>query len=185
MTPSVIAACHAWPGVGKTSIMHRYADSTFSPSLISTAGYVREASGVWWFQEAGAVRVVGVGVTRNGGGGGLTFVGVPPVRLAPVHHCRCCSVDYKTKYLNVNGKTVKCQIWDTAGQQRFHVITQGGSLDSACLTGRGVGWCRTHGLAPLGPLSALFVSLTLLWVVSGTSWVACGGGRGGCRRLSA
>lgn len=58
-------------GVGKTSIMHRYADQKFSPSLLSTAG-----------------------------------------------------VDYKTKYLKVNGKTVKCQIWDTAGQQRFHIITQ-------------------------------------------------------------
>jgi hypothetical protein len=33
-------------------------------------------------------------------------------------------VDYKTAYLNVEGKRVKCQIWDTAGQQRFHVITR-------------------------------------------------------------
>lgn len=33
-------------------------------------------------------------------------------------------VDYKSQYLDIEGKRVKCQIWDTAGQQRFHVITQ-------------------------------------------------------------
>jgi Ras-related protein Rab-8A len=32
-------------------------------------------------------------------------------------------VDYKSQILDVDGKRVKCQIWDTAGQQRFHVIT--------------------------------------------------------------
>lgn len=58
-------------GVGKTSLLNRYAEDKFSPSLLSTAG-----------------------------------------------------VDYKTQLLEVGGQTVKCQIWDTAGQQRFHVITQ-------------------------------------------------------------
>lgn len=33
-------------------------------------------------------------------------------------------VDYKTQFIDVDGRRVKCQIWDTAGQQRFHVITQ-------------------------------------------------------------
>lgn len=32
-------------------------------------------------------------------------------------------VDFKTAFLDIEGKKVKCQIWDTAGQQRFHVIT--------------------------------------------------------------
>jgi hypothetical protein len=32
-------------------------------------------------------------------------------------------VDFRTVYLDVEGKRVKCQIWDTAGQQKFHVIT--------------------------------------------------------------
>jgi hypothetical protein len=57
-------------GVGKTSLMLRYSEDKFSPSLTSTAG-----------------------------------------------------VDYKSQLLNVDGKRAKCQIWDTAGQQRFHVIT--------------------------------------------------------------
>jgi small GTP-binding protein len=33
-------------------------------------------------------------------------------------------VDYKTQLLEIEGKRVKCQIWDTAGQQKFHTITQ-------------------------------------------------------------
>lgn len=33
-------------------------------------------------------------------------------------------VDYKTQHLDVDGKKVKLQIWDTAGQTRFHTITQ-------------------------------------------------------------
>lgn len=32
-------------------------------------------------------------------------------------------VDYKSSYMDMGGKRVKCQVWDTAGQQRFHVIT--------------------------------------------------------------
>ena len=58
-------------GVGKTSLLLRYSEDKFAPSLLATAG-----------------------------------------------------VDYKTAFLDVDGLTVKCQIWDTAGQQRFHVITQ-------------------------------------------------------------
>lgn len=33
-------------------------------------------------------------------------------------------VDYQTQYMDIESKRIKCQIWDTAGQQRFHVITQ-------------------------------------------------------------
>lgn len=33
-------------------------------------------------------------------------------------------VDFKTKYLMVDGKSVKMQIWDTAGQDKFHAITR-------------------------------------------------------------
>ena len=33
-------------------------------------------------------------------------------------------VDFKVKDLNIDGKTVKLQIWDTAGQEQFHTITK-------------------------------------------------------------
>ena len=119
-------------GVGKTSLMLRYSEDKFSSSLLATAG-----------------------------------------------------VDYKTQFLDVDGKRVKCQIWlvkilltqlkrfseasgcglnahtstnafnphssnhffcshlrDTAGQQRFHVITQayyrGGKACVVCSTYM---WC--------------------------------------------
>jgi Ras-related protein Rab-8A len=32
-------------------------------------------------------------------------------------------VDYKSQMIDIEGRKVKCQIWDTAGQQRFHIIT--------------------------------------------------------------
>ena len=33
-------------------------------------------------------------------------------------------VDYKTQHLDIDGRKVKLQLWDTAGQARFHTITQ-------------------------------------------------------------
>ena len=33
-------------------------------------------------------------------------------------------VDFKMKWMNIDGKKIKIQIWDTAGQERFKNITQ-------------------------------------------------------------
>jgi Ras-related protein Rab-1A len=33
------------------------------------------------------------------------------------------SVDFKTKNLTIDGKTIQLQVWDTAGQERFRTIT--------------------------------------------------------------
>eukprot|EP01138_Halocafeteria_seosinensis_P004609 gb/GECG01004715.1/.p1 GENE.gb/GECG01004715.1/~~gb/GECG01004715.1/.p1 ORF type:complete len:213 (+),score=32.83 gb/GECG01004715.1/:1-639(+) len=32
-------------------------------------------------------------------------------------------IDFKVKYVNIDGKRIKLQIWDTAGQERFRTIT--------------------------------------------------------------
>jgi Ras-related protein Rab-8A len=34
-----------------------------------------------------------------------------------------CSIDFKIKTIELDGKRIKLQIWDTAGQERFRTIT--------------------------------------------------------------
>lgn len=58
-------------GVGKSCLLLRYADDSFSESFLSTVG-----------------------------------------------------VDFRVRTLQVDGKTIKLQIWDTAGQEKFRTITQ-------------------------------------------------------------
>lgn len=33
-------------------------------------------------------------------------------------------VTFQTQYFNAEGLKIRCDFWDTAGQDRFHVITQ-------------------------------------------------------------
>ena len=58
-------------GVGKSSLMLRFSDKSFTESFISTIG-----------------------------------------------------VDFKIKTIKLNGLTIKLQIWDTGGQERFRTVTQ-------------------------------------------------------------
>eukprot|EP00750_Incisomonas_marina_P021370 INCI4334.1.p1 GENE.INCI4334.1~~INCI4334.1.p1 ORF type:complete len:204 (-),score=44.72 INCI4334.1:343-954(-) len=58
-------------GVGKTCLMLRYAQGTFSETFITTVG-----------------------------------------------------IDYKYKFIEIDGKKVRLEIWDTAGQERFKAITR-------------------------------------------------------------
>lgn len=57
-------------GVGKTSVLFRYADDTFNSTFISTIG-----------------------------------------------------IDFKTRTIELDGKNIKLQIWDQAGQNRFRTVT--------------------------------------------------------------
>jgi GTPase SAR1 family protein len=38
-------------------------------------------------------------------------------------------VDFKVKIVDMAGKKVKIQIWDTAGQEKYRTINAGNSLD--------------------------------------------------------
>jgi GTPase SAR1 family protein len=39
-----------------------------------------------------------------------------------------CSIAFKVRTIEMDGKRVKLQIWDTAGQERFQTITTGAML---------------------------------------------------------
>ena len=64
-------------------------------------------------------------------------------------------VDFRVKYLTVNGKRVKLTIWDTAGQERFRTLTS-----SYYRGAHGVIFGATAG-KPIRPLATpdLWVSL--------------------------
>lgn len=40
------------------------------------------------------------------------------------HHLTTIGIDFKTKLIKMNDKTIKLYVWDTAGQERFRNITQ-------------------------------------------------------------
>jgi Ras-related protein Rab-1A len=44
-------------------------------------------------------------------------------RLFPSQYIATIGVDFAVKTLNINGKSIKLQIWDSAGQERFRSIT--------------------------------------------------------------
>jgi hypothetical protein len=106
--PATYRAIQPWhtrmhfTGVGKTSLLLRYADNTFSANMMPTAGCV-------------AIAVAAAGTSSTG--------------HHPCSHHRCSTISvyrvaFKTEMLEIQGKRIKFQIWDTAGQSRFHVITQ-------------------------------------------------------------
>lgn len=54
--------------------------------------------------------------------------GGPSFRLLPISgEMQCCphgaGVDFKLKFMTVNGQRLKLTIWDTAGQERFRTLT--------------------------------------------------------------
>lgn len=66
-----------------------------------------------------------------------------------------CSIDFKVKTIDVDGKRIKLQIWDTAGQERFRTITTGTRLkQEACPAGH------------FAPILSLTYFLVLVWGIS-------------------
>jgi len=52
----------------------------------------------------------------------------PPTSKLPTKHARWfglqVGIDYKYKFIEIDGKKVRLEIWDTAGQERFKAITR-------------------------------------------------------------
>ena len=88
-------------GVGKSAILLRFADDTFTQSFITTIGWARAG-------------VLTARVTRV-------------VPSSPTHPETPCAsilrIDFKIRTITLDGKRIKLQIWDTAGQERFKTIT--------------------------------------------------------------
>lgn len=84
-------------GVGKSSLLLRFADNTFSGESLP-------------FGTAGPpFRLVPV---TN-----------PDLHLSAGSYITTIGVDFKIRTVEINGEKVKLQIWDTAGQERFRTIT--------------------------------------------------------------
>jgi GTPase SAR1 family protein len=80
--------------VGKTCLLLRYANDSFSPTFITTIGIdfkVRPIS--------------------------------PLPSLHPTAQCAEVAVVWQIKNIELDGKRIRLQIWDTAGQDRFRTIT--------------------------------------------------------------
>jgi len=87
-------------GVGKSAILIRFADNTFSSSYINTI--------VNWLSHQNIVKMFL-----------QFFLTVNRLVEKPIF----LGVDFKIRTIEVGGERVKLQIWDTAGQERFRTIT--------------------------------------------------------------
>ncbi|XP_012586292.1 PREDICTED: ras-related protein Rab-35 [Condylura cristata] len=98
--------CVALAGVGKSSLLLRFADNTFSDAqeVIYTVahGPDRNPLCLSHMRESKLATLV-----QRPGGSYITTIGV----------------DFKIRTVEINGEKVKLQIWDTAGQERFRTIT--------------------------------------------------------------
>lgn len=92
MTPPAQGALHA--GVGKSAILMRFADDSFTSSFITTIGCVRSPPSDDCLRKK--------------------------INLTQSH---ADSIDFKIRTITLDGKRIKLQIWDTAGQERFKTIT--------------------------------------------------------------
>ena len=87
-------------GVGKSCLLLRFSEDSFTSSFITTIGCVR------------CVRLTRLSCSST-------------VESRPEWVCELRSIDFKIKKILLDNKWIKLQIWDTAGQERFRTITSG------------------------------------------------------------
>lgn len=93
-------------GVGKSCLLLRFSDDTFTTSFITTIGFV--------FLTLSCFLLCLV----------LKIVDKPLSEFL-FYFSR---IDFKIRTVELDGKRIKLQIWDTAGQERFRTITTGKKL---------------------------------------------------------
>lgn len=100
-------------GVGKTCLLLRYANDSFSPTFITTIGksmMLKTMCACYLF-----VSFVS-----------LTVECFPPLLVS--------GIDFKIKNVDIEGTKIKLQIWDTAGQVRTCILMQLSSLHTCWST---------------------------------------------------
>ncbi|RWR86034.1 ras-related protein RABE1c-like protein [Cinnamomum micranthum f. kanehirae] len=85
-------------GVGKSCLLLRFSDGSFTTSFITTIGFVILTL--------------------------YLIISLTHFRFSNLtKFASLCSIDFKIRTIELDGKRIKLQIWDTAGQERFRTIT--------------------------------------------------------------
>ena len=93
----------AFLGMGKSCLLLRFSDGSLQPALSQLLGMFN-ALVVPWTLDCSNWRL-------------YTHCWICMLYL--------CSIDFKIRTIELDGKRIKLQIWDTAGQERFRTITTG------------------------------------------------------------
>ncbi|CAF4252257.1 unnamed protein product, partial [Rotaria sp. Silwood2] len=121
-------------GVGKSSLLLRFADDTFNETAVSTLDIdfkfrTIEVDGkkvkleIW--DTAGQEKHprIASGYYRDAHGIILAFDVTNEDNTFDESYIATIGVDFKIRKVEIDGKIVKLQLWDTAGHQRFRIIT--------------------------------------------------------------
>ena len=114
--------------VGKTSLLHRVMDDTFTPNFISTVrlsslhahahAHTRKCTTTIWRSLDSSTSLFLCTCVRSRPITRLHPL-LPPLRTL-LHQV---GIDFRDRTMQVRGEAVRLRIWDTAGQERFRTIT--------------------------------------------------------------
>ena len=116
-------------GVGKSCLLLRFADDTYTESYISTIGvdFVRGSARCHRPSSTRPADCSASSATdeRHTRHSHLCLHSCPVLCfcISALRSCRCRDPAQKIRTIQLDGKTIKLQIWDTAGQERFRTIT--------------------------------------------------------------
>lgn len=101
-------------GVGKSCLLLRFSDGSFTTSFITTIGWVLSHS------------YTSVVIASELSWELYTWLHFCVQLLLNAYiYFILVRIDFKIRTIELDGKRIKLQIWDTAGQERFRTITTG------------------------------------------------------------